>query len=395
MFSQTTALERIRILNKRVRAIQGGTAAGKTIAIILYLIHLAQSDKQPTITSVVAESLPHLKKGAIRDFLEIMKQHNYYKEDRWNRTDSTYNFETGSSIEFFGVEQPDKVRGPRRDRLFINEANNVPFDTFEQLEVRTREFVYLDWNPTNEFWFYTDVVRKRDDVDHIILTYKDNELLDQATIRSIEQRRERKGWWKVYGEGQLGEVEGKIYRDWQTIDAIPHEARLERYGLDFGYTNDPTAIVAVYYYNGGYIIDEITYQKGLSNKQIADIFKNQPASIVIADSAEPKSIDEIMSYGVNILGAEKGADSVRHNIQLVQAQRVSVTQRSVNIIREYRNFLWKTDRNGKVLNEPELQFKHGMDAIAYSLSSLVKEPADEKFPEFHVVRDEFGRSRIV
>lgn len=371
MFSLTTATTKIANLKKKIRAVQGGTSASKTISILLYLIHRAQTDKKPTLTSVVAESVPHLKRGAMRDFENIMKAHKYWKESNWNKTDSTYTFETGSRIEFFSSDSGDKLRGARRDRLFINEANNVPLDAFDQLEVRTKEFVYLDWNPTNEFWFYTDVHSHREDVDHIILTYKDNEALSQEIIDSIEARKNRKGWWKVYGEGQLGEVEGKIYKDWNILDEVPHEARLERFGIDFGYTNDPTSVIALYKYNGGYIIDEIAFQKGLSNKQIADIILNQENNaIVVADSAEPKSIDEIRSYGVNITPSKKGKDSVNHGIQVVQDCKISVTKRSFNVIKEYRNYLWETDKDGKILNKPEHTYSHSMDAIRYAITSI-------------------------
>ena len=371
-YSITTATKKVAKLTKKIRIVQGGTSASKTISILLYLIHLAQSDKSKTLTSIIAESTPHLKRGAIRDFKNIMQEHGYWKDSLWNITDSIYTFETGSQIEFFSADQSDKLRGARRDRCFMNEANNMTLDAFDQLEVRTKEFIFLDYNPTNEFWVYTDILYHRDDVEHIILTYKDNEALSEEIINSIEQRKDRKGWWQVYGLGQLGEVEGKIYKDWQIIDEIPHEARLERYGLDFGYTNDPSSLVAIYYYNGGYILDEIIFQKGLSNKQIADMLKNQPTSLVIADSAEPKSIDEIASYGLTIVGAEKGKDSIRNGISLVQAQRISVTKRSVNIIKEYRNYLWQTDKQGKIINEPEGGFDHSMDALRYGLTSLIK-----------------------
>lgn len=357
-------------MKKRIRAVQGGTSASKTISVLLYLIHLAQSDEKPTLTSVVSESFPHLKRGVIRDFLNIMEEHNYFKEELWNRSDYVYTFETGSKIEFFSVDQPSKVRGPRRDRLFMNEANNTPYEAFDQLEVRTLQFVYLDWNPTNEFWFYTDVLDKRDDIEHVIVTYKDNEALSPEIVASIEQRMNNKSWWKVYGEGQLGEVEGKIYKDWQIIDEIPHEARLVRRGLDFGYTNDPTAIVDIYRYNDGYILDEVLYQRGMSNKQIADVIKNLEQVLVIGDSSEPKSIDELKLYGINILGANKGPGSVNQGIQFVQDKRISVTKRSVNVIREYRNYMWMTDRDGKIINEPEHAFSHSMDAIRYGFNGL-------------------------
>jgi phage terminase large subunit len=367
-FKSTTATQKILNLNKRIRVIAGGTSASKTISILLYLIDKAQSDKVTTLTSVVSESIPHLKRGAIRDFRNILESHGYWKDSNWNATDSIYTFETGSKIEFFSSDNGDKLRGARRDRLFINEANNVTFDAFNQLEVRTKDLIFLDYNPTNEFWFYTDIKDKRDDVEFITLTYKDNESLDENIVKAIEQRKDNKNWWQVYGLGRLGEVDGKIYKDWNIIDEIPHEAKLERYGMDFGYSNDPSSIVAIYKYNGGFILDEITYQKGLSNKQLADILNNQEKSQVIADSAEPKSIDEIYSYGINITPAIKGQGSVNQGIQYVQDQRISVTKRSINVIKEYRNYLWKTDKDGRILNEPEHMFSHSMDAIRYGFS---------------------------
>ena len=382
----TTALHKIIALNKRIRIIQGGTSASKTISIIQYLIDKAQTDKTATLTSIVSESIPHLKRGALRDFKRIMQEHGYWNDNRWNATDSIYKFETGSEIEFFSADNADKLRGGRRDRLFLNEANNMTFDAFEQLEVRTKELIFIDYNPTCEFWALTDVMGKRDDVDFLILTYKDNEGLSQEIINSIEQRKNRKGWWKVYGEGQLGEVEGKIYKDWQIIDEIPHEARLERRGLDFGYTNDPSSLTDIYRYNGGFIFDEQIFQKGLSNKQIADaiLALENPQILVVADGAEPKSIDEIKLYGVNIIAAQKGPGSVNQGIQFVQDQRISVTKRSVNIIKEYRNYLWQTDKNGKIINIPEQGFDHSMDSIRYGLSqysdmSGVREVQEEKF----------------
>ena len=257
MFKETTATRKILKLRKRIRAIQGGTSASKTISILLVLIAMAQSDETPTLTSIVSETIPHLKRGAMRDFKKIMQTHRYWKDTNWNATDSIYTFETGSKIEFFSTDNGDRLRGARRDRLFVNECNNVPFDAFEQLEVRTKDFVFLDWNPTNEFWFYTDVEGKRDDVEHLILTYKDNEALPPEIVKAIEQRKSNKRWWRVYGEGLLGEVQGRIYTGWVILDGVPKEARLERRGLDFGYTNDPSAIVDVYRYNGGYLLDEV------------------------------------------------------------------------------------------------------------------------------------------
>jgi len=361
-------------MKKRIRAVPGGTSAGKTIGILQILIDLAQRDKKPTITSIVSETLPHLKKGAIRDFLDILQQHNYFNDNRWNKTDSTYTFETGSKIEFFSVDQPARVRGPRRDRLFENEANNIPFETHEQLELRTKEFIFIDWNPVEEFWYYTDL-KGKEDVEELILTYKDNEALEPAIVKSIESRKDRLNWWKVYGLGQLGELEGKVYKGWQIIDEVPMEAKKVRRWLDFGYTNDSTSIGDIYSWNGAYIVDELIYQTGLLNKQIADIIYNQEDEVLtVADSSEPKSIDEISGYGVKIIGSVKGPDSVRNGIQKVQDQKILITKRSVNTIKEYRNYMWMTDKSGKNLNIPMDLWNHSMDGIRYAIDSIVNPP---------------------
>lgn len=370
-YRETTALRKIARLKRKIRGVQGGTSAGKTIAILLYLIALAQTDKNPTLTSVVSESIPHLKRGALRDFKNILKAHGYWKEDNWNATDSIYTFETGSQIEFFSTDNGDKLRGGRRDRCFMNEANNCTLDAFDQLEVRTKEFIVLDWNPTNEYWFYTEV-KPNNDVDHTILTYKDNEGVPEEIVKSIESKRNRKNWWKVYGEGQLGEVETRIFTGWTIIDAVPEGSRILRRGLDFGYTNDPTAIVGVYKYNDGYILDEELYRKGMSNKDIADYISALPfpSTLVIADSAEPKSIDELKLYNVSILPADKGPGSVIQGIQRLQSVPIFVTKRSTNLLKEYRNYLWLSDRDGKILNEPTPGNDHLLDSARYSVQSL-------------------------
>lgn len=383
MFQRTTALTKIQSLTKRVKIIQGGTSAGKTIAILLYLIDKAQSQRKSI--STVSESYPHLKRGAMRDFYNILKEHGYYKEALHNKTDSIYNFETGSFMEFFGADQPDKVRGPRRDILFINEANNTPYGVYDQLEVRTKEEVIIDYNPTNEFWVHEHVIPYVDH-DFLILTYKDNEALDEQIVASIESRKHNENWWRVYGEGQLGSKEGQVYGDWEQIDSIPKEARLVRRGLDFGYTNDPSAIVDIYEWNNAYIIDEVLYAQAQKNKNLANAirkaeglelaseggqYQGRANILVVADSSEPKSIDEIKSYGVNITGAIKGPDSVDYGIQVVQDQKVYVTKRSTNIIKEQRNYLWKVDkRTGKNLNVPIDDFNHALDAIRYALVDL-------------------------
>lgn len=376
MYQITSALRKLLGLKKRIRGVSGGTSASKTISIIQILIDKAQRDERPTLTSITSESLPHLKRGAIRDFLNIMQEHNYFNDNYWNKTDLTYTFETGSKIEFFSLDMPHKVRGPRRDRLFINEANNIPLETFEQLEVRTKDVIWLDWNPVSEFWFYTDI-KQREDTDFIILTYKDNEGLPESIVKTIESRKGNKNWWKVYGEGELGESEGRIYKGWIQIDEIPEGARLKRKGLDFGYTNDPSAIVDVYQWNNAFIWDEILYRKGMSNRDLASAIKQTEDVLIVADSAEPKSIDEIISYGLSVLPSQKGPGSVLQGIQYVQDQTIYVTKRSLNIWKEYRNYLWLTDKNGKTINEPQGFLDHSLSAGRYAMESLRPNDTDD------------------
>lgn len=372
----TTATRKIFALKKRIRAVSGGTSASKTISILVWLIDYCQiRHDREKLCSVVSESYPHLEGGAILDFETIMKDRDYWKDSLWNKTKHTYTFETGNKLQFISMDKFGKAHGPRRDVLFVNEANNLQHNIVDQLITRTREIVWMDWNPTNEFWFYTEMLGKRDDIDFITLTYLDNEALDLATKQEIEAHRGNKSWWTVYGEGKLGEVEGRIYTGWNIIQDIPFEARLEKYGLDFGYSIDPTVIIAVYYYNGGLILDEISYQKGLSNKTIADILNSQPRALVIADSAEPKSIDELLSYGINVVGAVKGQGSVMQGIQYVQSQRISITERSVRTIKAYRNYMMRKDINGRFINEPDdtvHEWSNPMDAIRYAIASTQK-----------------------
>ena len=263
------------------------------------------------------------------------------------------------------------MRGPRRDILFINEANNIDYESYDQLSIRTKKTIWLDYNPTHEYWYYTEV-KPHVDHDFLTLTYKDNEALEPAIIADIESHKHNANWWRVYGLGQLGEVEARIYTDWAIIDEIPHEARLERRGLDFGYSNDPLALIDIYKYNGGIILDERIYQRGMSNRALADYVKNcdNPETVIYADSSEPKSIDEISTYGVNIIGANKGPGSINQGIRYIQDQRISITKRSVNLVKEYRNYLWTTDRDGKQTTKATDLNNHLMDALRYGLETF-------------------------
>ena len=368
----TTATRRIFELTKRIRAVAGGTSASKTISIIIWLIDYCQSPKNKNkLVTVTSESYPHLLGGAMLDFQTIMKDRGYWDDNKWVRNPRTmYTFETTNKIEFVPFDTYGKAHGGRRDVLFVNEGNYMAYNIVDQLITRTRETIWMDWNPTSEFWFYTDMQGLRDDIDFITLTYKDNEALDEATVKEIESHKHLKQWWQVYGLGQLGDLEGKIYTGWNMIDTIPEEARLEKYGLDFGYSNDPTAIDAIYKWNDSLVIDEILHQKRLSNKEISEVILSQDKATVIADSAEPKSIDEIASYGINIIPSVKGKDSVNNGIQVVQGKKIFLTKRSINTWKEYRNYLWQTDKEGKITNDPSPIFNHHMDDIRYAIAGV-------------------------
>jgi phage terminase large subunit len=371
-FNAVTATHKVFSLKKRIRAVAGGTSASKTISILFWLIDYAQvKHKRPKLITIVSETYPHLEGGVMRDFMAIMKDRGYWKESLWHGTKHIYTTEAGNEIQFMAVDTYGKAHGPRRDVLYVNECNNLDYKIVDQLITRTRETVWLDWNPSEEFWFYTEMQPNRGDIDFLTVTYQDNEALDQVTVDEIESHRHNKNWWKVYGLGQLGEVEGRIYTGWQIIDDIPHEARLERRGLDFGYSHDPAAIVDVYSYNGGYIVDEQLYQIGMSNRALANFIDNMETKVLtVADSAEPKSIDEMKLHGVSVTPAIKGQGSLNQGIQFVQDQRISVTKSSVNLIKEYRRYMWQTDKDGKILTVPEGGEDHLLDALRYAFSNM-------------------------
>jgi phage terminase large subunit len=368
MFKRTTSINKILSLKKRVKIIQGGTSAGKTFGILPVLIDKAIRYPNTEI-SVVAESIPHLRRGALKDFLKVMKWTNRYVDEQFNKSLLTYQFKNGSSIEFFSADDSSKLRGARRDILYINECNNVTFDAYLELSIRTKKEIYLDFNPANEFWVHKEL-KDEPDADFIILTYKDNEALDESIVRQIEKNRDKAAtssywanWWRVYGLGEVGMLEGVIFDNWKEIDKIPDDARLVGIGLDFGYTNDPTAAIEIYNWNGQRIVNEIVYRTGMLNSDIAKIL---PSSVTIyADSSEPKSIDEIRRYGKTIKGVTKGKDSINYGIDVMQRQNYLVTKQSTNLIKELRSYCWDVDKHGVRLNKPAGGNDHAIDALRY------------------------------
>jgi len=368
MFKRTKAINKILALKKRIKIVQGGTSAGKTYGIIPILINKAINISGLEI-SIVAESIPHLRRGCIKDCLKILKETNRYFDQQYNRSLLRYEFKNGSYIEFFSVDDSTKLRGARRDVLYINEANNISFEAYNELSIRTKNEVFLDYNPANEFWVHENLL-KDNDSEMIILTYKDNDALDKRIIKEIEKAKEKaktsaywENWWRVYGMGEIGRLQGVVFSNWKQIDKIPEEAKLIGIGIDFGYTNDPTAIVEVYKWNDQRIVNELCYQSGLVNSEIA---KKLPDGIICyADSAEPKSIAEIRMHNKMIKGAKKGKDSIVHGIQLMQSQEYLITSQSTNMIKELRSYIWDIDKAGKTLNKPKSGLDHLIDALRY------------------------------
>ena len=360
----------------------GGTRSGKTFSILqLIVLQCLGEEKRKapaTITSVVSESIPHLKRGAIRDFKQILQAEGAWNEARWNETDKAYGFGNGSLIEFFSVDNPGKVYGSARDRLFVNEAQHISYEIFRQLAVRTRGRIILDYNPTHEFWAMTQI-EPRDECFTIHSTYKDNGFLTDAQVAEIESNRTDKNWWQVFGEGKVGTLDGLIYT-FETIDTLPTSVEasslVEVQGIDFGFTNDPTARVRCLVDTRRKVIyaDQRCYETRMQNRHIIDDLQRDGvtrSTPIYADCAEPKSIADIAEAGFNVIPCDKGApvhsDKLKFQLQWMQGWTLRVTKSSLDLINELRNYTWAKDRDGKSLNEPIDKFNHALDALRYAV----------------------------
>lgn len=361
---------------KRVIANKGGTRSGKTYSVVSLFVALVYSRVKEI--DIVSETLPHLKKGAIKDLNDILDREGLVDGTHYvyNKSDYEFRFPNGSKIRFFSADNWAKVKGPGRDILFINECNRIPYEVYRQLSVRTREAIFLDWNPDSMFWYELKGINTKQTTAEIHSTYKDNPYLPPEQIADIESNMNDDNWWRVYGLGLLGNNEGLIFTNWELVDSVPEDAKFVGRGLDFGFTQDPTAIVDVYLQNGELWVDEICYLRGLTNDKIADELRGREGD-TIADSAEMKSITEIRQYGIRrIEPAEKGPDSVRAGIQVLHRYKWNITKRSLNVINEVRNYKYKEDKiTGERYNEPVDKFNHAMDAIRYvALNKLYNKP---------------------
>lgn len=383
----TTALKKIEATLYEptfYKVIQGGASAGKTFAIITLLISYCQSYPDSLVT-VVGLSYPHLEAGSIRDFTKIMKEVNIWNPDLWNKSAKIYSFPNGSLLEFKSIDRMS-ARGPRRDVLFVNEANGISFETFQELATRTKDFCIVDFNPSAKFWAHEKLCEELpSDTTHIILTYKDNEALTTREVDNIESHKPKKGeepsnWWVVYGLGQIGTLEGNVYSGWELSDneTIVTQGKLVRYGLDFGFSNDETALVAVYEMPDGKLgLVEKIYRKGLLGSQYGDVLRRNevdPNVLIVADSARPEIIAEIQKAGFRCIGADKNPGSVLRGIDRV-AQR-QIVYSGDNLKREYLSYAWRKRRSGEVLDEPEDGNDHLMDAVRYAVDDLSRKRFD-------------------
>lgn len=360
--------------NVRYIVNKGSTRSSKTYSILQLLYIIAYKSPHPLVISIVSESIPHLKKGCIRDFREMLVADGLWVHKNWNATDKIYKVNE-SVIEFFSVDNPAKVHGPSRDILYVNECINVEYEVYRQLAIRTTGTIFLDCNPCYEFWLDKKVLTQPN-ARLIHSTYRDNEYLTPEQIREIESNRADAAWWQVYGEGLTGSMSGVVIGNWDIVEAMPDSYKRRWIGIDFGFTNDPTAIVDIRLAGGELWIDELLYARGYDNLMISNHLASSGIGHdipIVADCAEPKSIREIASQGWRIEPAQKGKDSVRTGIAILNRYRKHISARSKNIIDEYRSYRWQTNEFGDATNIPVDRYNHAIDAQRYvCLNKLIE-----------------------
>jgi len=352
---------------------QGGTRSGKTYSLLQLLIVKAFEHKGKVFT-IVRKSLPSLKMTAYRDFFEILNNLDLYSETDHNKSDYTYTL-NGNLFEFVSLDQPQKKRGARRDFLFCNEANELTWEDFFQLLVRTTDKIWLDYNPSDSFHWIYDKLLVRDDVTYIQSTYKDNPFLEQTIVDEIERLQGTDDdYWRIYGLGERGLSRATVFQ-FKVVD--DPKGQLVSFGLDFGFTNDPTSLVQVYKDGDDLYIHEMMYHTQLTNSDISDKFSELGLTRydeIWADSAEPKSIEELHRFGWNIKPTAKGADSIMAGIDILKRHKIYVTKGSDNTIREFQNYKWQEDKNGNLLNKPIDKFNHAIDAVRYATFNRLSKP---------------------
>lgn len=340
---------------------QGGTYSGKTYGIMVALLQFALQATQRLTITVVGQTVPHLNTGVKKDFEAILETHNLQLPH--NKVEKLYTLPNGTTIRFLAVDKLGKAKGGKRDILFINECNEIPYTIAEQLMLRTNDTVIMDYNPTGEFWWQRKKLPTLEKNQYFFLrtTYKDNPAISEKKIKDIESLKlTDEQLYKVYALGLTGKVQGLVFPAYNLVDAMPN---IIGNGLDFGFTNDPTALIEVGYQNGELYLNEQVYETNLTNADIALRINNN--KIIIADCAEPKSIAEIKSKGINIEPAKKGKDSINFGIQIMKRFKINITKTSLNLIKEFNNYKWAVNADGEKTNKPIDRFNHAIDAVRY------------------------------
>ncbi len=355
---------------------QGGTSSGKTYAIEQVLFCLACNEEKQVIT-VVGQDIPNLKVGALRDAVSIYDSSAALQTmvKSYNKTDRIFEFFNSSIIEFKSYCDSQDAKSGKRDYLFVNEANGVTWEIYTELALRTKKRIFIDYNPNTAFWVHENLIG-RPGVQQIISDHRHNPFVSAALRTKIEAlRNDDYELWKVYARGLTGRVTGLVFNNWYICEKIPEDAKTLAAGLDFGFTNDETGCLVVYLQNGELWVDEILYETGLTNPDIATKLKKAGISKrteIVADSAEPKSIEELRRLGWNIVGAKKGADSVKNSIDILKRYKINITRTSIHLRKELERYKWRTDHSGKTLNEPVDSFNHLIDPLRYVALNKLK-----------------------
>lgn len=385
-FEVTSAVRKMLAMTARKKVIQGATSSGKTYGIIPIVIDKCLATPRLKAT-VVAESIPAVKDGCVDIFQDFMHTQGRWRDQQWIGNPMQYTFRNGSKIQFKSFDSVGKAKAAgKRDLLFMNEANHIPYPIADALMIRSQE-VWMDFNADAEFWAHTEVLREPYS-EFLKLTYLDNEAIPESTLQDLLFKKSKAeaedaagmrgywwNWWQVYGLGEIGSLDGVVFSNWSEIDIIPKEAKLIGYGMDFGFTNDPTTLVAIYQWNGKYVLDEIIYQTGLTNSELAKLMKAKGVSKsvkIYADSAEPKTIKDLNNYGFRVVAAEKGADSIDFGISKMQEVDFLIAKRSINIIKEFRGYCWDKDKEGRTVNKPIDFNNHAIDGIRYYFTTKDK-----------------------
>ena len=360
--------------DKKIVVEQGGTRSGKTYNIILWIIFYYCTNNTGKTITIARKTFPAVRSSVMRDFLEILKAYDIYREENHNKSNSEYQL-NGNLVEFISMDQPQKIRGRKRDLAFLNEANELTFEDWQQIVFRTNGRIILDYNPSDTYHWIYDRVIPRDDADFYQTTYRDNPFLDPTIVSEIERLQETdEHYWRVYGLGERGTNRAQVFQ-FTTLQQIPSTAKLLAYGLDFGFTNDPSALVRCYQEGNNLYFEEMLYSTNLTNQDLSRRFTDIGIGRyeeIYADSAEPKSIEELHRMGWNVKPTTKGVDSVNAGIDMLKRYKIHIV--GSNLMKEMENYRWLEDKNGNLLNKPEDKWNHLIDAARYGVYNKLSKP---------------------